>query len=57
MDTTAMIKAACDGDRQPTLARLGMTIEDCIVEYAEIIKREVIRHECDRLRMAIVNKR
>lgn len=57
MDTTAMITAACDGDRRLTFARLVMTIEDCIAEYAEIIKREVIQYECDRIRMAIVNKR
>lgn len=39
METTAMVKAACNADRQPTFARVVMTLEDCIAEYAEYMTK------------------
>lgn len=39
-DTTWMIEAACDADKQRTLARAVMTLEDCTEKYAEYLENE-----------------
>jgi len=40
MGTTAMVKSACNADRQPSYARVVMTLEDCISEYEDYQKRK-----------------